>query len=168
MRSYTQDELDTLIALSKEITEPPRREWAEQLGHLRNGMRLKSEDETKQFSVFIRVNKEFHENFSIGLIYSPQEGGRDIPLLRYNGPHGEFNRGVHPHTHFQYHVHRVDAELLNAERDPMAKAAETSTYASCEEAIIHFCRTVRIKDFEQHFPTSWQLSFLEPSGEEGT
>jgi hypothetical protein len=156
---YTQARLDELIGMPKVITETPRRAWVEERGHFRNDMTLTSEDGSEAFTVFMRKNRDFPENFSIGLCYWPKESGRQIHLLRCNGPHGDFNRTGVPSSHFAYHIHRADAELLNAGQDPLARGHATTEYASDRDAVIHFCRTTGVKEFDKYFPVNVQLDF---------
>ncbi len=91
-RNYLWLELQALLVVPKLISEPPRREMKLDRGHWRNDMRLRSVEGDRDFRVFMRKSEEFPENFSIGLTYRPNDGGEEIPLLRCNGPHGEFNR----------------------------------------------------------------------------
>jgi hypothetical protein len=160
MSEYTQGQLDELIEVPKVITEPPKRAWVEERGHFRNDMQLTSRDGTLAFSVFLRRNRDFPENFSVGLCYWPKDMGRPIHLLRCNGPHGDSNRARSQSPHFAYHIHRADAGLLNAGQEPLGRSLATSDYASDREAIIHFCRLAHVEDFEKHFPVNTQLDLL--------
>ena len=65
MRVYTQAELDDLIAAPKIITEAPKKAMRLERGSRRNDMRLRSEDESMDFTAFMRINDTFPENFSI-------------------------------------------------------------------------------------------------------
>jgi hypothetical protein len=56
-------------------------------GHWKKSFGLESEDGDHRFTVFIRYNDEFNENFSVGLVYNPRERRGEILLLRCNGPH---------------------------------------------------------------------------------
>ncbi len=167
MSEYTQADLDRLIEVPKVITDPPKKAWAEEQGHFRNDMQLTSEDGSEAFSVFLRKNRDFPENFSVGLCYWPKESGRNIPLLRCNGPHGDINRAHLPSSHFEYHIHRADADLLNAGQDPLAHSHATSEYASDRDAVVHFCRLTGVKDFERYFPVNVQLDFAGSPNKEG-
>ena len=69
MRTFTDDELAGLIACSKQVVDPPRREMRVDGRMKRNDMTLKSADDKHSFRVFIRQSEEFPENFSFGLIY---------------------------------------------------------------------------------------------------
>jgi hypothetical protein len=66
-------------------------------------MKLVSKDEVHKFSVFLRQNEVFQEDFTIGLIYINQEG-KTFTIFRCNGPHGETVLGKstgNPH-HFSF------------------------------------------------------------------
>lgn len=158
MRTYTQQELDNLIEMPKEIVGPPKKTWVEERGHLRNDMALQSGDGQHDFTVFLRKNRDFPENFSVGLCYWPRETGKLIPLIRCNGPHGDFARTRSSAPHFRYHIHRIDAELLNSGKEPLATAMTTAAFASDREATRFFCQTTGIRDFERHFAVAEQLS----------
>ena len=67
MKTYTQTEIDELIHCPKVIMDPPRKEMRLDRGSRRNDMGLASENGKRRFSVFMRVNEAFRENFSIGL-----------------------------------------------------------------------------------------------------
>lgn len=49
--------------------------------HYRNGMKLKSTDGELEFSVFMRKNEMFHENFSIGLVFHPKDDPQEVHLI---------------------------------------------------------------------------------------
>ena len=44
-------------------------------------MRLRSQSDDREFSVFMRINEAFQENFSIGLEYSPSDERGSFCLL---------------------------------------------------------------------------------------
>ena len=70
-------------------------------------MRLKSADGELEFRAFMRRSEDLPENFSIGLVFLPQDGTGEVTLLRCNGPHGAFNDSFDPaHPHSDFHVHR--------------------------------------------------------------
>jgi hypothetical protein len=105
VKIYSQEEIDRLIACPKIVTEPPKRDMKSQRGHRRNNMLLRSEEGGLEFSVFMRINEDFNENFSIGLNYSPRDERGTVCLLRCNGPHGDFLGGPLPsESHSRYHI----------------------------------------------------------------
>ncbi len=166
MKSWTQAELDDSISCPKQIVDPPRKEMRSERGHQRNDMTLSSLDGERRFSAFLRVNERFPENFSIGLVYHPRDEPGALTLLRRNGPHGEHvNEPEDPHPHFGYHVHRANAEAINAGLSPEKQAAPTDAYASFPEALQYFLKAVSITGAEAYFPASPQLPLFP--GEEG-
>ena len=145
-------------------------------GHQRKDMTLRSLDGEWRFSVFMRVNERFPENFSVGLIYDPRDEAGDLTLLRCNGPHGEHDplatTGDYrnspmedPQPHFGYHIHRARADVINAGLAPLKFAELTEAYASFPEALHHFLRLINIVAAEAYFPPGNQLLLFPP--EEG-
>ena len=167
MRMWTQAELDELISSPKQVMDPPRTRMLSERGHQRNDMTMRSLDGERRFSVFMRVNEWFPENFSIGLIYDPRDEPGDLPLLRCNGPHGEHDNSpmVDPHPHDSYHIHWARADAINAGLSPIGYAELTDAYASYREALHHFLRLANVVGTEAYFPALDQLPLNLP--EEG-
>jgi len=88
MKVFTDEEIQKLIEMPKRITVRPQRQMQLTYKHYRNNMKLESTDGQFNFSVFMRRSEDFHENFSIGLVYHQKDDPREIHLLRCNGPHG--------------------------------------------------------------------------------
>ena len=150
---YTQEDIDLLISCPKEIVDPPKRQMHLSNGHLRNAFRLTSQDREYEFSVFIRINEDFEENFSIGLNYLPSEGRGGILLYRCNGPHGpheSFDHHVSPH----YHVFRP--EDVAAGLRPGKAASITDEFVTYQDALTHFIRKCNIRDAARYFTTQSQ------------
>ena len=166
MRIYTQEEIDDLIASPKLIVEPPKKEFRSDRGHKRNGMTLQSVDGKTDFTVFMRINEDFPENFSIGLEHSPRDERGTILLLRCNGPHGEFV-GIpgRPHPHFLHHVHRADAANLDAGLRGETNAQATDLYASYEEALRFFLKVANATNAQEFFPDVYAPSLFKLSEE---
>lgn len=165
MSDFTQSEIDYLIGCAKVVSEPPKREMKGAAGHLRNDAKLVASDgQTKgEFAVFMRRNEDFPENFSIGLIYRPLDGRQEITLLRCNGPHGDFNRSLDPnHPHCLFHIHHAEQSALDAGLAAESRAYTTSEYASYEEAMGFFLKTVNIAPNEasKHFSSMTQGSLF--------
>jgi hypothetical protein len=74
-RRYTQEEIDGLIGCPKAVSEPPKSGMKLDRGHFRNDMWLKSVDGTSGFRAFMRRSEGLPENFSIGLVRLPKDGG---------------------------------------------------------------------------------------------
>jgi hypothetical protein len=160
MSELTKERIEYLIQCPKKTIDPPRRDMTLSSGHWRNGMTLQSADGEHDFSVFIRKNEDFEENFSIGLMYSPRETRGDICLFRCNGPHG-------PHVSFdhhdRYHVHIAEEEIINAGLKAERAAFTTEEYASFDDALGYFLRKCNITDAEKYFPNVLQRTLF--SGE---
>jgi len=105
----SDQEIDELIACAKRIVEPPKKEMQLASGHWRNDMKLQSDDGKYDFSVFMRKDEDFEENFSIGLIYKPRDIRGEIHLLRCNGPHGPHVMFDH---HNRFHIHKPNKRIL--------------------------------------------------------
>jgi hypothetical protein len=168
--TYTQEQLEGLIACPKKITVPPKKQMAAERGSRRNGMELVSTDEKHRFRAFMRINEEFHENFSIGLEYLPAEPGGAVCLIRCNGPHegvdgsGPGGTGT-PNHHFGYHVHRARADNLENGLRAERGAEPTKEYGSYAEALRYFLKTCGVQGAEEYFPV--EPSPLLWSGPEG-
>jgi hypothetical protein len=164
MRTWTQAELDELISCPKQVADPPRKEMRSERGHQRNDMTLRSPDGERRFSVFMRVNERFPENFSVGLVYDPRDETGDLTLLRCNGPHGEHDTlpMEDPPAHFRCHIHRARADVVNAGLAPDKFAELTEKYASFPEALRHFLRLANIAGAEAYFPPGNQQLLFPP------
>lgn len=156
----TNEQINELICEEKIIIEKPKAQFKEESQHLRNDFILNSSDGQRKYSVFIRKHKNFIENFSIGLIYHSDEGA--INLYRCNGNHGEvIKEKTYSIPHFNYHIHRISAELLENNINKPALIEETQEYASFEQALAYFCRYVNIKDADKYFPLINQLTIFK-------
>ncbi len=167
MATFSQIELDDLIVCPKRVSEAPKREMKLDGAQMRNTAKLVALNETKgEFTIFMRQNVDFPENFSIGLAYSPHDGRETITLLRCNGPHGGYNNNFVPAPpHFDYHVHRADENAIEAGQAAEKCAVKTSEYASFEEAKQYFVRAISLSpnDAQKYFPPNTQ--FLLPFGQ---
>jgi hypothetical protein len=159
---YTQKEIDELISCPKVVTEPPKKEMRFERGSKRNDMRLQSKDGEKDFSVFIRVNEKFPENFSIGLEYHPKDGRGSIILLRCNGPHGDFETpSGTPVPHTQYHIHKAKEKNLVAGDKPERGGEPTTEYATYMQAIHYLLKHINASGAPQYFPITKQIPLTE-------
>lgn len=149
MKTFTDDEFANLIACSKQVIDPPRREMRVDGRMKRNDMTLKSVDSRHSFRVFMRQSDEFPENFSIGLMYLPGEEPGSFQLLRCNGQHG--GEKVHPH-HALFHIHRSKADDVNAGILEPRDIEQTTAYASFREALAHFCAMIHLEKSDDYFP----------------
>lgn len=159
-RIYTQQEIDDLIGCPKVISDPPKRELKLDRGHFRNDMRLKSADDKLEFRVFMRRSEDLPENFSIGLVFLAKDGSGELVLLRCNGPHGGYNDSFDPeHPHWDFHVHRASAEMIEAGLSPEKVATINKDFASYGEAVQYFLRATNVTDAAEYFPDPAQGIF---------
>lgn len=168
MPEYSQSEIDELIACRKNVSYPPRRQPRLVGADYRNDVKLiASNGDPGEFSVFMRRNEDFPENFSIGMTYQPQDGRQEITLLRCNGKHGVFNSDFNfnpDHPHWDFHIHKADSALLESGLKPERQAVKTDAYASYEEAIPYFLKAVNLdeQDIAKHFPREFQSNLFTP------
>ncbi|MBI4725660.1 hypothetical protein HY768_00280 [candidate division TA06 bacterium] len=148
----TQSFLDSLIICPKEIIEPPKKEMQLLNGSWRNSMKLKSKDGKHEFTVFMRKNEAFEEDFSIGLVYHTKEKIGDIILARYNGPH-DVVEDLESVPHFGYHIHTGKAENIEKGMKPERGGLLTKKYASYQEALMCALADFHITNAGEHFPT---------------
>lgn len=150
---FTDADLDRLIRCPKRFTSPPSPQLRLERGHYRNDGKLESEDGQHSFAFFVRQNKVFQENYSIGLEYEPGDGRARFILIRYNGPHGAYGGDSGPNSHHNVaHVHRTTQETLSNGRRPDSHIEPTNAFVSYEEALGQFVRHSGIMDSDQHFP----------------
>lgn len=151
-RRYSQEEIDGLIACAKVVSEPPKLQMKLDRGHFRNDMRLKSVDGKLEFRAFMRRSEDLPENFSVGLAFMPKDGTGEILLLRCNGPHGGYNDSFDPeHPHWDYHVHRASAAMIEAGFRAEKAAMMNREFASYEEALQYFLRVTNVTDASTYF-----------------
>ena len=168
MQVYTVEKIEALISCPKVVTDPPKKELKLENGHFRNNLELKSEDGELNFTVFIRINFDFPENFSIGLEYWPKEERGSICLLRCNGPHGEFVSSFDlPMTHFVHHIHKAKPENIEAGLRAEKGGEPTNGYGSYDQALSYFCQVINLKNVDQYFPRKVQMP-LDFASEGGT
>ncbi len=110
----------------------------------------------------MRRSEDLPENFSIGLVFLPMDGSGELMLLRCNGPHGEYNDNFDPaHPHWDFHVHRGSAEMIDAGLRPEKAATKSKDFASYEEALQYFLRETNITNARMYFadPAQGLLAF---------
>jgi hypothetical protein len=159
VRSLSQKEIDDMISCPKVIIDAPAKTMRSEKGHKRNGMTLKSKDGELDFSVFMRINEDFEENFSIGLDYLPRDDRGKLCMIRCNGPHGLFLGGPDAQKHhLRYHIHRAKSENRNAGLRGERGAEVTEAYASYKDALMFFLKEIRVINAVDYFP-----DFLQPT-----
>lgn len=160
----TDDDIRNLISLPKTIErKTPVNGYDEKDGNKRCDLRLRAKSENgESFSVFVRQNIKFIENFSIGLRYFTGDSSvGSITLVRYNGPHGEYSR--HPDGHFAApHIHRISWEEMDSgSYEPQERHREiTDRYETFEQALSVFFADIAADGFESHFPNLDQKRLL--------
>jgi hypothetical protein len=140
---YTDEDLTQFIACQKRIVSPPRKEMRTEGQMLRNEMELESIDWKHAFHAFMRQNRQFSENFSVGLDYLPKDKQGNFCLLRCNGLHG--SHAVYSH-HLRYHIHYSKAEDVNAGYCDARHIEQTGEYAAFRDALRYFLRRVNLQD----------------------
>jgi hypothetical protein len=169
MDAYSDEEIARLISCPKKVSVPPAKNLRLNGADWRNDAKLAPTDGTKGiFSMFMRRNEDFPEDFSIGLVYRPEDGTSDITLLRCNGKHGFFNGGAGAdpdHPHFHFHVHKASAKAIRAGFTPEKFADKTTEFASYEQAVQHYIKVVQLnpRDASRYFPSESQseIEFTE-------
>ncbi len=149
-------QIQDLISQPKRIVEKdPARGYRQEHRQRRCDLQLERvSDGNLCFSVFVRQNLTFIENFSVGLRY--RTGNPTVPivtLIRYNGPHGEFS--TQPDQHYaQPHIHRVtEVEMSSGSAHPQEKdRALTNRYSTFEECLRAFFGDVSVPNYPDYFP----------------
>jgi len=118
----TNQDIENLIKVTKKISKREPNEGYKDENNNRNCRLNLSDDQNMQFQVFIRQNKTFTENFSIGLIYKDLEMKENISLIRYNSSHHQHRKSNESHRsdqsvnnqnedhHLCPHIHRITEE----------------------------------------------------------
>jgi hypothetical protein len=146
----TDVEIQRLLKLPKQVSDPPTKNWRTEELHRRKDFGLVSKDGECRFRVFARQHVRFTENFSVGLEYEPDDGSVSVILLRCNGPHGDFNRAVDPtHPHYHPHIHTASAEAIEAGERAESRAAITCEFSSVKQAIRYFLNAVAVDANDQ-------------------
>lgn len=140
----TAMEIENLITCKKKIVELTKKDMVLSGGHYKNDMLLESIDGKHKFSVFMRINAMFKENFSIGLCYNKNDGSGSICLIRCNGPHGDHINSIHDHPHFNYHIHMAREDYIDAGYSPEKYAEITTEYSTYETALEYFLERCNI------------------------
>jgi len=150
----TEADIDELISCPKQITKAtPAKGYKEADGHSRKDLEVETSAD-RAYSVFIRQNTTFIENFSIGLRYNTQKKHTGaVTLVRYNGPHGEESRSEDGH-YAAPHIHRITVDEMNSgNTEPQEKHREiTDRFSSFEEALVVFFKDIGVQNYPEHFP----------------
>ena len=155
----TDSEIQHLITSRKTIVDKePARGYKEEHGQRRCDLTLDAISESGRFTVFVRQNLKFTENFSIGLRYHTNDRTLGtVTLARYNGPHGE--AGIQSDGHFATpHIHRVTAEeIASGSSQPQEKHREiTVRYSTLDHALGVFFMDTGVTNYLEYFPDAGQ------------
>ncbi len=145
----TKENIEYLISCEKQIESVDRKEFKIEQCHKKNGFKLLSTDKKHSFSVFMRINEEFRENFSIGLVYKPVLD-KSIMLFRCNGPHNHKERPNSEH-HKSYHYHYEVEENIANGLNPMDHSEIVEEYATFREAFQFFIQRCNIANADDFF-----------------
>jgi hypothetical protein len=146
----TDAEIQRLLDLPKQVSEPPSKTWKIEGLHRRKDFRLVSKDGEARFRAFARQHSKFPENFSVGLEYEPDDRNECVILIRCNGPHGDFNRAKDPtHPHFHSHIHKATESAIQAGERAESRAAITTEFSTMKEAMRYFLNTVAVDSNDQ-------------------
>lgn len=161
----TDQEIQELITSPKRIKKrEPTEGYNERDSHRRCNLVLEdASGDERVFSVFIRQNIVFIENFSIGLVYKTEDKVLgSITLVRYNGPHGETSRNEDGH-YAKSHIHRITAEEVQSGiMQPQEKNREiTERYSTFEGALKAFLHDVGIVNDLEYFPELSQMGLFD-------
>ena len=130
---YSDQELDSLRALPKQVTNPGSR-WADKPTgapvHRQRSFKAVGEDKAEsRFEIYQRQNLLDDEDFSCGIAHVGLDGSR-LTLARYNGP-------GHEHGDISYltHIHRATAKAIVSGGKPEREAEETERFTTLEGAL---------------------------------
>ena len=130
---YSDQELDSLRALRKQVTNPGSR-WADKPTgapvHRQRSFKAVGEDKAEsRFEIYQRQNLLDDEDFSCGIAHVGLDGSR-LTLARYNGP-------GHEHGDISYltHIHRATAKAIVSGGKPEREAEETERFTTLEGAL---------------------------------
>ena len=162
--TLTDEQIQDLLDIPKTIiTKTPAKGYKEENNNKRCDLELETAlDDGDRFSIFIRQNSIFIENFSIGLRYQTNiRKLGTITLVRYNGPHGESSR--HPDGHYaKAHIHRITAqEMASGSKEPQESHREiTDRYSSFEQALRIFFDDIGVANYAEYFSELLQPRLL--------
>ena len=130
---YSDQELDSLRALRKQVTNPGSR-WADKPTgapvHRQRSFKAVGEDKAEfRFEIYQRQNLLDEKDFSCGIAHVGLDGSR-LTLARYNGP-------GHEHGDISYltHIHRATAKAIVSGGKPEREAEETERFTTLEGAL---------------------------------
>lgn len=157
-QKLTDEFVDSLLNCEKEIIAAPKPKDKSNYGHKETAVQLRSTNNDYLFSVFVRVNIELIENFSIGLVYH-RDKESNIILIRYNGDHGPHKNVLTQEMIEGFHIHKFQIEAYEKGIRGENTAKITTTYSNLNEALLSFFRDLNVKNYSQYFPELNQVNF---------
>jgi hypothetical protein len=145
----TDEFIDQLLGMPKKITSGKIREKQEGK-YKRRDFEVRTQDDKYHFEVFTRVNTDLPENFSVGLVW--RANGNDIILVRYNGDHGEHTNFLTKEKLKGCHIHKFKSALYEQQMKGENHAEPAEGYATMDEALLNFCKDLKINNFSDYFP----------------
>ncbi len=132
-RLHTDEELDVLRAMRKQVTNPGAR-WSEKPAgapvHRPRSFKARGADDGEsRFEVYQRQNIRDSADFSCGIANVSLDGSR-LTLARYNGPGHE-----HGDILYRPHIHRATAGAIASGKKPEHQAEETDRFGTLEGAL---------------------------------
>src|SRR5688572_15671411 len=135
MPILTDTDIQKLIALEKQVTNPKTRE-KDKLGHTGKNYELTApSDNNVTFTMYTRQNKKMQNDFSCGLEAHFQDGTSNL-LLRYNGSsHVHGNKIENEKIAYTFHIHKAKEAYLSKGYKSDGYAEVTTAYQSLNGAL---------------------------------
>ena len=131
--TVTDDQIDQLLSVQKEIQNPGAQE-TNKGSHVQRNFEVESED-GKKFSLYTRQNNRVPDDFSCGLLLY-MSNGESLTLVRYNGSsHPHPNKLEGTSTNFKCHIHKATERYIQAQRRPEGYAEATDKYRTLSQAL---------------------------------
>lgn len=132
-RLYTEEELDALRIMPKQI-DNPRSRWSEKPvgapAHRQRSFKAHGKvGEQGIFEIYQRENIQDEADFSCGIVHVALDGSR-LTLARYNGSGHE-----HGDILYRPHIHRATEKAIASGRKPEREAEETDRYQTLDGAL---------------------------------
>lgn len=157
--NYNDQFINELILCRKKIIASPKPNNKSNGLHKETNVELQSEDNRYRFTVFIREHTELLENFTIGLVFHPEDGDSKI-IVRYNGNHGRHTNQISKEIVDGFHIHKLTQKALELGMKGENQATHTNTYASARDAMFCFFKDLNITNFQDYFPELLQTTLL--------
>lgn len=152
--------IDEIIECAKTITANPSPKNKTNGAHKETSFTASSGDGKYSFQVFVREHTELIENFSVGLVYTPN-GGVPFVVTRYNGQHGQHKNFLTGEVFDDTcHIHKVKEDVVRAGINYDNNAEVTDRYSSLDEALGCFFSDLHFGNYETYYPELAQGKLL--------